>query len=381
MPVNPHPHAWGLYISIPFCRFKCTYCNFASGVFPQGDLARYMDALLGEIDVAAALCREQQADSVYLGGGTPSLLSPEQMARLFGALRGAFEITEDAEITLEANPGSVTAELAAAWRGCGVNRVSIGAQSFAERELRAAGRRHSADTVRRDIDTLREAGILHANIDLIAGLPHQTAESWQESLDRLAQLGPDHVSVYMLEIDEDSRLGAEVLAGGGRYSAAALPGEDATCDFYVAAIARLAELDYRQYEISNFALPGCQSRHNLKYWEGAPYLGFGVDAHSYDQGERWANTDSVEEYLARCERRESLVVSRTPIDDARRREERIILGLRRNSGVELSANEEARYQREIDRMAGAGLVETRDGRLRLTERGRLLSNEVFAEFI
>lgn len=387
---------WGLYISIPFCRFKCTYCNFASGVFPRSQLEQYLDALCWEIrccgDRHPCLSAQEPAavqagmpvntcDSIYLGGGTPSMLSPAQITGLFTEIRRAFQVTDDAEITLEAAPGSITAELAAAWRDCGVDRISLGVQSFVERELRAVGRPHSAQTVAAEMALLRRAGIAQINIDLIAGLPHQSQQNWDESLEWVARLRPEHVSVYMFEIDEDSRLGAEVLAGGARYSAPALPGEDATADFYLRAVARLAEFGYQQYEISNFALAGCDSRHNRKYWEGAPYLGFGVDAHSYDGLERRANTDSLEEYLARCRRRESPVVARNLIDDTRRTEERIFLGLRQNRGVELSPAERARYRQEIDRMTVAGLLEFAGGRLRLTERGRLLSNEVFEAFI
>jgi oxygen-independent coproporphyrinogen-3 oxidase len=254
-----------------------------------------------------------------------------------------------------------------------------------ERELRAVGRPHRAETVAADVGTLRAAGVANISFDLIAGLPYQTAESWETSLAWLAWLRPEHASVYMLEIDHDSRLGAETLASGSRYSVPALPGEDAVAEFYCRAVERLAELGYRQYEISNVALPGRESRHNLKYWSGAPYLGFGLDAHSFDGAERWANTDSLDEYLARAARGELPVAERQPADARRRAEERIFLGLRRNDGMELSAADAQRYRPEIDELAAAGLLEfelaSDGGRLRLTGRGRLLSNEVFAAFL
>ena len=398
MPANSGQPHWGLYVSIPFCRFKCTYCNFASGVFPAEKLPQYLEALCWEIRNGSGYRSGNDgpgapsllgfradsrlpADSIYLGGGTPSLLSATQLGRLLDELRKVSSITADAEITLEAAPGSFSRELVDAWQRCGVNRVSLGVQSFVERELKAVGRPHRAETVAADIASLRATGIANVSLDLIAGLPHQTAASWEVSLDWVARLRPSHVSVYMLEIDEDSRLGAEALAGGARYSAAALPQEDAAADFYCRAIDRLAELGYRQYEISNFALSGCDSRHNRKYWEGAPYLSFGLDAHSFDGGERWANTDSLEEYLERVGRQQLPVAERHRLDERRRAEERMFLGLRRNEGVELSPADHHSYQREITELEEAGLLELADGRLRLTARGRLLSNEVFSAFI
>ena len=364
---------------MPFCRFKCTYCNFASGVFTPREMECYIEALCAEI--RGAKVKGSRADTVYLGGGTPSILSPAQLERVFAALRSSFDVSGDAEITLEAAPGSITPELAGLWQKLGINRVSLGVQSFVERELKATGRPHRAETVKRDLALLRQAGIRDANIDLIAGLPHQTSAGWDQSLDWIARLRPEHVSVYILEIDKDSRLGSEVLAGGSRYSASSLPGDDATADYYCHAIERLEEMGCHQYEISNFAIAGHESRHNRKYWEHAPYLGFGVDAHSFDGCERWANADSLDSYLEAAENGRSPVVARHALDERRQSEERIFLGLRQNRGIELAEEECARYRREIDKMSLAGLLEVSGGTLRLTPRGRLLSNEVFAEFI
>ena len=405
MPANSGQPRWGLYVSIPFCRFKCTYCNFASGVSHAKKVAQYLEALCWEIcarrrhsaapdrpgelsllsaDRPPSLARGDSnltADSIYLGGGTPSLLTASQLGRLLTELRQMFSVTADAEITLEAAPGSFSPALVNAWQAWGVNRVSLGVQSLVERELKAVGRQHQAEMVAADVRALRADGITNISFDLIAGLPHQTAASWQTSLDWVARLRPEHVSVYMLEIDADSRLGAEALAGGSRYSATALPEEDAVADFYCRACERLTELGYGQYEISNFALPGCDSRHNRKYWEGAPYLGFGLDAHSFDGAQRWANTDSLEEYLERVGRQQLPVAERYWLDERHRAEERMFLGLRRNDGVELSPTDQHRYRREIDELAEAGLLEFAESRLRLTHRGRLLSNEVFSAFI
>ncbi len=367
----------GVYVSIPFCKFKCTYCNFASGVFPRAQLERYLAAVEAEIRAAEPVA----ADSIYLGGGTPSLLSSEQIAGLFDALHERFEISRDAESTIEAAPGTFDASLVGAWKNLGVNRVSLGVQSLVERELRATGRMHALATVERDLAVLRGAGITDIGIDLIAGLPHQTPESWEESLEAAASLAPEHVSVYILEADEDSRLGAELLAGGARYSAGDVPSDDVIASLYVRACEFLESRGLRQYEISNFARPGRESRHNRKYWDCAPYLGFGVDAHSYDGGSRWGNVDDLDEYIARMERGDSARASVEPVDQRRQEEERWFLGLRQNAGVALDTAGRGRFGQEIRRLASEGLLEFHEDRVRLTPRGRLLSNEVFQAFI
>ncbi len=366
----------GIYIGIPFCKFKCTYCNFASGVFPRAELDRYLGALEREIAGSGG-----EADTVYLGGGTPSLLTGAQLERLFAVLSERFSIAAGAEITLEAAPGTFDDTLVESWVACGVNRVSLGVQSFVERELRAVGRMHHFDAVQEDFRRLRAAGITDIGVDFIAGLPHQTLESWHESLEAIPRLTPAHVSVYLLEVDQDSRLGAELLAGGARYSAGDVPGEDATADMYTSACERLAGWGYRHYEISNFALPERESRHNRKYWNGEPYVGFGVDAHSYDGAERRGNVDEIAEYVGRINRGESPIATREPVDDHRRAEERLFLGLRQTSGIELTDADRARYGEEISRLTASGLIEFSGGLLRLTRRGLLLSNEVFEIFV
>lgn len=366
---------FGLYLSIPFCKFKCTYCNFASGVFPRAELERYLAALEKEIRTSSGA-----VDTIFLGGGTPSLLPAAQMESLFRAVGETFQVSP-LEVTLEAAPGTFDDVLVRSWAQCGVNRVSLGVQSFVERELKAVGRMHRAAGVAQDVARLRGAGIEDIGVDLIAGLPHQTRESWEESLDWTLRLHPTHVSVYILEVDEDSRLGAELMAGGARYSAAEVPDEDTTADLYTRAVERLGEMGYRQYEISNFALPGRESRHNRKYWDCLPYLGFGVDAHSFDGAERRGNVDTVEEYIARMENGESPVATRETVDDRRRAEERLFLGLRQTAGVTLTEADRQRYGAEIARLAAAGLIESSGGHMRLTPRGVLLSNEVFEVFV
>lgn len=354
----------GVYLSYPFCAQKCTYCNFASGVFPRNVEARYLDALKREI---SAHEWQWTPETVYLGGGTPSNLDPGALAELLAAIPGR----PWSEATIEAAPGTITAEKARAWRAAGIDRVSLGVQSFVEPEIRRTGRKHSAATVAEEIGVLRDARARAINIDLIAGLSAQTEASWRESLDWIERLAPEHVSVYMLEVDEDSRLGKEMLLGGVRYGAMDTPSEDQTAAFYEIAVERLAAMGIPRYEISNFARPGFESRHNLKYWRLEPYVGFGADAHSFDGSRRWANPESVEEYL-------SAPVA-TP--ESASADERLIVGLRLAEGVRPTDEEWAAYGAPIRRFLDDGLLEARDGAIRLTNRGVLLSNEVFQEFL
>src|ERR1700688_1672427 len=276
----------GLYISVPFYRTKCSYCNFASDVFSKSAYENYVARLLEDISNSHALalelgCQlEETADSIYVGGGTPSILDSTQLLRIFAAMHDHFAITPDAEITVECAPGTLTPALIATLRQCGVNRVSLGVQSFVDQEAQSVGRLHKRATVLEEISRLREAGIENINIDLIAGLPYQTPKSWAFSVSETIATGVPHASVYMLEVDDDSRLGRELIAGGSRYHAHFVPDEDATADFYQQACEMLEASGMEQYEISNFARAGSKSRHNLKYWTRQPYMGFGVDAHS-----------------------------------------------------------------------------------------------------
>jgi oxygen-independent coproporphyrinogen-3 oxidase len=355
----------GVYLSYPFCAQKCTYCNFASGVFPRELEPTYVTALAAELRAHAW---EWTPETVYWGGGTPSILDLENFRALMALIPGR----PWAEATLEAAPGTITAERARAWADAGINRVSLGVQSFVENEIRRTGRKHTARTVETEIALLREAGIANVNIDLIAGLSGQTESSWRESLDCIERLGPPHVSVYMLEVDEDSRLGKEMLLGGIRYGAAETPDDDQTAAFYETAVSRLAALRVHRYEISNFARSGFESRHNLKYWKLEPYAGFGADAHSFDGITRRQNPESVREYIA------GGPSESTP---AHPDEERFFVGLRLTAGVRPEAEEWRRFAAPIQRFLKAGLLETEDGVLRLTGRGVLLSNEVFQEFL
>jgi len=436
-----------LYLSVPFCRTKCSFCNFASGVFSRELLDRYVAHLERAIAGAPALADQFGAafdpvlDSIYLGGGTPSMISPDQLDRLFVAIASVFEVAPSpqqakcrlagdpgqAEVTVEVAPGTLSPGVLAALLRSGVNRVSMGVQSFIDQEARSVGRLHTREIAIADIARLRDAGITNLSVDLIAGLPHQTAESWERSLDQTIALELPHVSVYMLEVDADSRLGRELIAGGTRYHAHSVPDEALTVALYERACERLNEAGIAQYEISNFARLGRQSRHNLRYWQRLPYYGFGVDAHSMllaptpsepHRAVRLATPDSLEAFLASEEHRVPQVPrsplaltweSKMPADsaaggaalpDSLPRSERTIvgereaieetyfLGLRMNCGVELAAVEREfgsaavdDFRDAIDELVSRGLLEVQEGWLRLTAQGRLLSNEVFAAFL
>ena len=375
----------GIYISVPFCRTKCTFCNFASDVVSKVAYARYVDRVVADIAAAEAFAHrigarfDRAADSIYLGGGTPTMLDREQLVRLFAAVRQHFRFEPGAEITVECAPGTLTEEMLGTLLDCGVNRVSLGVQSFVNQESRSVGRLHTRVIVLDDIARLRAAGITNLSIDLIAGLPHQTRETWEYSLAETIASGAPHASVYMLEVDEESRLGRELIAGGTRYHAHFVPDDDMTADLYTRACERLSEAGIAQYEISNFARPGCESRHNLKYWTRAPYLGFGVDAHSMLPGAkpgiesvRFATPDTLEAYVG------GQPATVTEVDPAAAREEQYFLGLRLTSGIK---DEAAEFRPAITELLVLGLLERASGRLRLTPRGRLLSNEVFQRFL
>jgi oxygen-independent coproporphyrinogen-3 oxidase len=387
----------GIYISVPFCRTKCSYCNFASDVFSRVVFERYVDRVCADVARASQIAQEMggqvehEVDSIYLGGGTPTVLDPAQLRRIFDAVWGQFSVRADAEVTVECAPGTLAPEVLEGLLRCGVNRVSLGVQSFVDAEAAAVGRLHKRSTVLDDLARLRAAGITNINVDLIAGLPHQTAETWQQSLDETLVTGAAHVSVYMLEVDEDSRLGREVIAGGTRYHAHFVPDEDATADFYLAACGQLEAAGVAQYEISNFARAGSESRHNLKYWARQPYLGFGVDAHSMlasatpkADAVRFAAADTLEKYVA------GSPLARSDVSRAAALEECFFLGLRLNRGVDLRAVIASFGQPALENLrptiaelvADELMEERGDGDvIRLTPRGKLLSNEVFQRFL
>src|SRR5271167_895220 len=391
----------GIYISVPFCRTKCSFCNFASGVFSRALFDRYVEQACLEIANAEYIADgvggqyKREVDSIYLGGGTPSVLAPDQLDRLFRAVRTNFDVNRTAEITVECAPGTITDEVLEALLRCGVNRVSLGVQSLVDKECSSVGRLHTRHVTLADIARLRAGGIGNISIDLIAGLPHQTEESWNVSLSETLATGVPHVSVYMLEVDEESRLGTELLAGGSRYHAHFVPDDDLTADLYVTACERLESGGVQQYEISNFARPVTHgiglrdSRHNLKYWTRQPYLGFGVDAHSMlpdsergVEAVRFSSPDSLEAYIA------GAPLNHTRVSPAAALEETFFLGLRLTCGVNLrqvaaecGQDAIAGLSETIADFVRVGLMERHGDVIRLTPQGRLLSNEVFERFI
>ncbi len=388
----------GVYVSVPFCRAKCSFCNFASGVGKAGEIEAYVTQLCAEIEASKHTAERRGAvlpravDTVYLGGGTPSLLSPKQLQHVFVALRRNFNVAANAEITLEAAPGQIADDVLHAALALGVNRVSLGVQSFVDLECAAVGRLHTGEECLREIRRLRAAGVAEIGADLIAGLPHQTAASWEHSLDAATGCGLTHLSVYLLEIDEDSRLGREVIAGGQRFHAHGLPQEELAIELYARASERLPAAGFAQYEISNFARAGSPSRHNLKYWQRAPYLGFGLDAHSMlltgrsligNSAVRFANPDDITSYGLPASRGEL-----TRVGERDAFEETIFLGLRMCEGLsaewlrsEFRREWVAGFEDAARDLVREGLMDTDDQHWRLTLRGRLVSNELFGHLL
>ena len=389
------PDSLGIYVQVPFCQTKCTYCNFHTGVAARSLYRPYAQAVEREITEHAALYsaagldhaagdgRRRIVDTMYLGGGTPSLLDPADLALIIDAVRAHFTC-ELAEVTLEADPETISSDNSAAWKSAGINRVSLGAQSFQDTELAAAGRMHRREDIGRAVEFLRNAGLKNVSLDMIGGLPHQTPQSWRDSLESTLRIRPPHVSIYLLEIDDGSRLGSEALAGGTRYGAAAIPSDDAMVEFYELAGAELAAAGYEHYEISNWALPGYGSRHNLKYWRREPYFGFGAGAHSFDGHYRWANTHDAASYVAAIE------AARLPVEQLRRitsseaLEEELFLGLRQLAGVDLERLEKqygVDLESRIAELREQGLLEREGSRVRLSPARLAVSNEVFVALL
>ena len=459
----------GIYVQVPFCQTRCTYCNFHTGVVAKERFAPYVEAVCREIRGHRELLRaagvnwgsaewrvasgqneeaSHLADTVYFGGGTPSLLEPVQLQKILDTIRevfgakgstsiqaqGGFSTSrtqreeaqragrggtdeeksrkalrsrpsetgpgssndggsaimgeagsaEFEEVTLEADPETVEEEKAAAWGKGGIGRVSFGVQSFSDRELAAAGRMHRRADIYRAVPILQAADIRNISFDLIAGLPHQTRDSWKQSLEELIVLGPEHVSVYLLEVDEGSRLGKELLAGGTRYNAAAVPSEDEMAGFYEMAQEALGAAGYRHYEISNWAKPGFESKHNLKYWGREPYLGFGAGAHSFSGKQRWANAHDAVTYMNAMESGRLPAEQLETVTAEQALEEELFLGLRKLEGIDVGKIEReygVTVRGRFEPLAAAGLVERMGDVVRLAERKLSVSNEVFVELM
>lgn len=377
----------GVYIHIPFCRSRCSYCDFATGMYESNLAERYVRTLIREIEEWAEVGSPFAVDTIFFGGGTPSLLAPAQIARILKAVRDRFDVRDGAEVTIELNPGDGGTSAAARletirdFRRLGINRASFGAQTFDDRELKQLGRTHSAGDITSTFHQLREAGFKNINFDLIAGLPGQTMAGWERNLTAAVKLRPEHLSLYLLDVHEGTPLADQIKRG-----LRPKPDDDLAAEMYRIMIDEVCAAGYEHYEISNFCRPGFESRHNTKYWTGHPYYGFGCSAHSYDGNRRrWSNERDPAVYAALIEANKSPIVERTDLNQEDARSESIFLGLRLMRGLNL-AEYRARfgtdlrdeYDADLRRLRDAGLIET-DGRLmRLTRRGALLSNEVFA---
>ncbi|MBD0327200.1 MAG: radical SAM family heme chaperone HemW [Pyrinomonadaceae bacterium] len=375
----------GIYIHIPFCKARCSYCDFATGAY-DGPLAeRYVRAVAAEIRGFPQFKDEApEADTVYFGGGTPSLLRPAQVDEVLEAVGERFRITEGAEVTMEMNPGTLSPGILREFRRAGITRASFGAQTFDDRELRQLGRTHTALDVRLTIDFLREAGFTNVSFDLIAGLPGQTLRSWERNLDEALKLRPEHLSFYLLEVHEGTPLADQIRRGRSPE-----PDEDLAAEMYRRMLEKAQAEGYEHYEISNLALPGFESRHNTKYWLGHPTYGFGCSAHSFDGGlRRWANERDAVRYTELIEAGNAPVVETFELTEDDAQSEALFLGLRLLRGIRLDEYRarfgvDLRRDRASDlaRLTDAGLIELTDDLLRLTPTGALLSNEVFSTFV
>jgi oxygen-independent coproporphyrinogen-3 oxidase len=370
----------GLYVHIPFCSAICNYCNFNRGLFDPALKARYVGALLEEIRSAGD---GTPADTIFFGGGTPSLLDPSEIAALIEACRTSFALAADAEVTMEANPEGVTAASLAGFRAAGVNRLSFGVQSFRDAELLRLTRLHSAGRAVDAFHLARAAGFDNISLDLMMWLPGQSVAEWLESVDALIALGPEHASMYMLEVYPNAPL-RDAMARS-RWS---LAPDDDVAEMYLAALERTDRAGYQQYEISNVARPGWESRHNLKYWTDGAWLGFGCGAHSTRDGVRWKNRSSTEDYIAAVVSGGPVVVDRHEMSPGEAMEDALFTGLRVSDGLDLrrvagrhGVDVRARYGEELSRFADAGLLLYDGDRLRLTRAGMLLAHEIMAVFI
>ncbi len=374
----------GIYIHIPFCRRRCSYCDFATHAFDADLSSRYVRALASEIKSFDAPSVTRDVDTIYFGGGTPSLLLPEQISFVLDAVKECFHVAEDSEVTLEIDPGTATPEALREFRRLGINRASFGAQTFDDNELRRLGRAHTAADISRTMMDLREAGFANISLDLIAGLPSQTLTAWRRNAREALALRPEHLSLYLLEIHEGTPLAAQIKRG-----AVGMPDEDAAAAMYRLMVEETLAAGYEHYEISNFCVQGYEARHNTKYWTGAPVYGFGCAAHSYDgNSRRWSNERSTTRYVELIESNRDVVTEVIELAEDEQRAEAIFLGLRLQQGINLGEHQtrygvdvREQYRDELARLADAGLIELNDDTMKLTPHGALLSNEVFEIFV
>ncbi len=375
----------GIYIHIPFCATRCHYCNFATGGYESELARRYVAAVRAEVNRPDVLTKPamRDVDTIYFGGGTPTTLSIEQISSLIELCHRTFDVALNTEVTAEANPGSVSQAYLEDLRAIGVNRLSFGVQSFDDGELQMIGRTHSAEDAREAMRMARDAGFVNVSIDLIAGLPEQNMETWRRNLDEAFALAPNHLSVYLLELYQDAPLLHRINRGELRAI-----DEELTVEMYFALMNEAERHGFEHYEISNWARPGFESRHNLKYWTGAPYWAFGVSAAGFDGQTRWSNTRNIHEYLEKVENGQSPVAEIVKLNEEDRQSENLFLRLRLKDGVDLGEHQRRfgvntleRYHKEIERLREAGLVELDENVLKISRAGTVLANEVFAAFV
>jgi oxygen-independent coproporphyrinogen-3 oxidase len=370
----------GIYIHIPFCKSRCSYCDFATGLYQTESAERYVKALIVDLQTTRADELSSRVDTIYFGGGTPSMLSSDQIERILAVVHSRFQIDSKAEITLEINPGSVTKTKLEEFRTLGINRASFGAQTFHDDELARLGRSHSAGDTLRTFEYLRAADFDNVSFDLIAGLPGQTMIQWQENVERSLGLRPEHLSFYLLEVHANTPLAQHIERG-----LQPKPDDDLAAEMYKWMLERACDAGYEHYEISNLCLPGFESRHNTKYWQGDAYYGFGCSAHSFDGiNLRWANERDVAAYVDAIEQKQSPMVEETQLSESELQSEAVFLGMRLMRGINMAeyrrlfgVDIRARYDQDLSRFSGAGLIEFEGDVLRLTRAGALMSNEVF----
>jgi oxygen-independent coproporphyrinogen III oxidase len=380
----------GVYLHIPFCKSRCSYCDFATDVYRNSEaVERYVNSVCIEIakfsdrsknSESRKSITKNQVDTIYFGGGTPSLLTPKQVDKILQSVYSVFDVSSDVELTMEMNPATVTPETLRDYKSLGINRASFGVQTFDDQALKLLARGHNANDAWQTFRMLRAAGFDNVSFDLIAGLPNQTLADWESNLDEAVKLLPEHLSLYLLEIHEGTRLAGQVRTGRQP-----LPDEDLAAEMYEIMLDKLAAARYAQYEISNFSRPGFESRHNSKYWRLEPVFGFGVSAHSFDGYQRYANECDTAKYVEQIETSGSAEITRERVKTA---SDFVFLGLRLNGGIDLADYKKRfghdlqnDYMNELDRLKAAGLLEISDRNLRLTKKGMLFSNEVFAVFV
>ena len=388
----------GLYVHIPFCQTKCSYCDFNTYERIEDQIPNYVTALTNEIKAWSDLLSQPVVHTIFLGGGTPSYLPVDNIKHILSTIHSRYKVYESAEITLECNPGDITLERASGWSDAKVNRVSMGVQSFNDGLLALLGRRHTAHEAKQAFHTLRKAGFNNQSLDLIYGLPHQSASQWSDTLNEAVALGPDHISLYSLQIEEGTPLAVDVKKE--RYP---IPDDDLAAEMYEEAQRKLRAHGFTQYEISNWAKPGMKSQHNIIYWLNEPYLGVGAGAHSWLEGQRFFNLKSPTRYVTAMDNNykevnqdpiatmqmpfgpvEQVDVTTAAIDIG----ETMMMGMRLNAGVSHKRFEkrfgtplDKIFPKELNRLVVLGLMEITKEGIRLTDKGRLLGNEVFAEFI